>query len=188
VTELAYVNNEVWQANANKLWWGKTSPTDPWGPAAGTSTSPLPAPIKIASHTTNATVSQSEVSVAATAGSHTLFISGSGDIITLSAAANTVTDTGGGNMFVFAAASIGTTIFTSNITTIGDTLDLANALAATDWNGSASTLSNYLTVTNSAQNATLSIADKSGGPGVAIATISGAGPTTLSSLLAHAIT
>ncbi len=44
VIELAYVNGEVWQENASDLWWGKTSPTAAWSPAAGTSTSPLPAP------------------------------------------------------------------------------------------------------------------------------------------------
>ncbi len=43
VTELAYVNGEVWQENGSDLWWGKTSPTAAWSPAAGTATSPLPA-------------------------------------------------------------------------------------------------------------------------------------------------
>jgi cellulase (glycosyl hydrolase family 5) len=42
VIELAYVNGVVWQENTNKLWWGKTSPSDSWSPPAGTSTSPLP--------------------------------------------------------------------------------------------------------------------------------------------------
>ncbi|MEA2787705.1 MAG: hypothetical protein QOG73_111, partial [Acetobacteraceae bacterium] len=69
-----------------------------------------------------------------------------------------------------------------------DTLDLKPALAATDWNGAASTLSKYLTVTDSAQGATLSIAATSGGTGVAIASINGATTATLASLLAHSIT
>ena len=43
VTELAYVNGEVWQENAGGYWWGKTSPTAAWSPGAGTTTSPLPA-------------------------------------------------------------------------------------------------------------------------------------------------
>ncbi|MDQ2739311.1 MAG: hypothetical protein M3Y35_12025, partial [Actinomycetota bacterium] len=42
VSELAYVNGSVWQENAGKLWWGKTSPSAPWSPTNGTSTSPLP--------------------------------------------------------------------------------------------------------------------------------------------------
>jgi hypothetical protein len=43
VTELAYVNGEVWQENTSNLWWGKTTPADVWGPGPGTPTSPLPA-------------------------------------------------------------------------------------------------------------------------------------------------
>ena len=66
--------------------------------------------------------------------------------------------------------------------------DLKPALAATDWNGAASTLSKYLTVADSAKGATLSIAATSGGAGVAIATIDGATTTNLTGLLAHAIT
>jgi hypothetical protein len=78
--------------------------------------------------------------------------------------------------------------FTSNILAMGDTLDLTTALAATDWNGSAATLANYLKVTDSSKAATLSISATSGGAGVAIATIDGATNATLSSLLAHSIT
>jgi hypothetical protein len=43
VIELAYVSGTVWQENTSKLWWGKTKPSAAWLPAAGTSTSPLPA-------------------------------------------------------------------------------------------------------------------------------------------------
>ncbi|HEY0182037.1 MAG TPA: hypothetical protein VGC09_04445 [Rhodopila sp.] len=188
VTELAYVNKQVWQENASNLWWSKSDPTESWSFGYGTSTSPLPAPVTIAARTTSATVSQSQVSVVATAGTHMVFVKGSGDVLSLAGGANTITDTGGGNTYILPAAGKGTNSFTSNILTIGDTLDLKPALAATDWNGSASTLSNYLKVTGSAQGATLSIAATSGGTGVAIATISGATTTNLSSLLAHAIT
>lgn len=41
--ELAYVNGQIWQENANYLWWAKSSPSDPWSPNYGTSVSPLPA-------------------------------------------------------------------------------------------------------------------------------------------------
>ncbi len=43
VTELAYEGGKVWQENASKLWWSKTLPSDTWGPAGGTPTSPVPA-------------------------------------------------------------------------------------------------------------------------------------------------
>jgi hypothetical protein len=188
VTELAYVNNEVWQENTANLWWGKTSPAASWAPAAGTATSPLPAPITIASATTSSTVTQSEVSVVATAGTHLVFIQGSGDIVNLSGGTDTITDTGSNNTYILPASGKGTDAFTSNILTIGDTLDLKPALAATNWNGSASTLSQYLTVADTTKGATLSIAATSGGKGVAIGSISGATTATLSSLLAHSIT
>ena len=70
---------------------------------------------------------------------------------------------------------------------MGDRLDLTTALAATNWNGSASTLPNYLTVTDSAKGATLSISATSGGQRVVIATIDGANNANLSSLLASSI-
>jgi hypothetical protein len=188
VTELAYVNKAVWQENTANLWWSKASPAAAWAPAAGTATSPLPAPITIASGTASSTVTQSQVSVVATAGTHLVFIKGSGDIVSLTGGSDTITDTGSNNTYILPAAGKGTNAFTSNILTIGDTLDLKPALAATNWNGSASTLSKYLTVTDTAKGATLSIAATSGGTGVAIGSISGATTATLSSLLAHSIT
>ena len=42
VIELAYEKGVVWQENTAELWWSKTLPTDAWGPAAGTATSPVP--------------------------------------------------------------------------------------------------------------------------------------------------
>jgi lysophospholipase L1-like esterase len=184
VAELAYANKAVWQQNSDNLWWGKTTPTAAWAPG----TNPLPAAIAIASGTTSTTVSQSQISVLATAGNHMLFLSGSGDVVSLTGGTNTITDTGNNNTYLLPAAGKGTDIFTSNILIKADTLDLKPALAATDWNGAASTLAKYLTVTDSAQGATLSVAATSGGPGVAIASINGATTATLTSLLAHAIT
>ena len=92
-----------------------------------------------------------------------------------------------GQTYVLPAAGHGAESFTSNILAMGDTLDLTTALAATNWNGSASTLSNYLKVANSAKGATLSISATSGGSGVVIATIDGASTASLSSLLASSI-
>jgi hypothetical protein len=90
--------------------------------------------------------------------------------------------------YVLPATGDGAETFTSNILAMGDKLDLATALAATDWNGFASTLSNYLTVADSANDATLSISATSGGQRVVIATIDGASNASLSSLLASSIT
>ncbi len=187
VTELAYVNKTIWQENTGKMWWGETSPTAGWAPGAGTATSPLPAPVTVAAGTASATVSQSQVSVVVSAGTHMLFVKGSGDIVSLSGGASTITDSGSGNTYILPAAGKGTSTFTGNILTAGDTLDLKPALAATNWNGAASTLAKYVTVTDTVKAAIVSIAPTSGGAGVAIATINGATTANLTSLLAHAI-
>jgi hypothetical protein len=41
VVSLAYENGQVWQMNADRLWWAKSSPTDSWTPTFGTTVSPL---------------------------------------------------------------------------------------------------------------------------------------------------
>ncbi len=188
VVEIAFVNKTIWQENAGKLWWGKTSPTAGWSPDAGTGTSPLPAPTIIAASQASVTVSQSQVSVLATAGNHMVFISGNGDTVNLSGGTSTITDTGRGNTYVIPAAGKGYDSFTGNVLNLGDTLDLRTALAATNWNGATATLSKYLMVADSAPGAILSIAPTSGGAPVAIATIGGATNASLTTLLAHALT
>ncbi len=188
VTELAYVGKTIWQENKSDLWWSKTSPTASWSPTAGTSTSPLPAPITIAASQASVTVSQSQVSLIATAGSHMVFIKGSGDTINLSGGTDTITDSGHGNTYVIPPAGKGYDSFASNVLTAGDTLDLRSALAATNWNGAAATLPNYLTVVDNAKGAILSISSTSGGAVMGIATIDGATTAKLSTLLAHALT
>jgi hypothetical protein len=128
---------------------------------------------------TSATVEQSQVSAAATSGTSMGLLKGSVPAASLSSS---------GQTYVVPAAGQGAEIFTSNILAMGDKLDLTTALRATNWNGTASTLPNYLTVTDSAQAATLSISATSGGRPVAIATIDGANTASLSSLLASSIT
>jgi hypothetical protein len=147
----------------------------------GTPIVPLDPPLSDApgGSTTAATVEQSQVSAAATSGTSIGLLKGSVAAATPSSSVQT---------YVLPAAGDGAETFTSNILAMGDKLDLATALAATDWNGFASTLSNYLTVADSANDATLSISATSGGQRVVIATIDGASNASLSSLLASSIT
>jgi hypothetical protein len=135
--------------------------------------------IKASGSTTSATVGQIQIANAATSGTTMQLLNGAG---------SGVSSSSGGQTYVIPAAGHGVEAFTSNILAMGDTLNLTTALAATNWNGSAATLANYLKVTDSAQAATLSISATSGGSGVAIATIAGATTATLSSVLAHSIT
>ena len=41
VTALAYENGVIWQENADRLWWSKTSPSAPWSPTYGTTRNPI---------------------------------------------------------------------------------------------------------------------------------------------------
>ncbi len=188
VKELAYVDGKVWQENTANLWWGKTTPTAAWGPDTGTSASPLPTSVTLAPTQASATVSLSQISVAATSGNHMLFITGSNDTVSLTGGNNTITDTGKNNTYVIPQAGRGYDTFTNAVLNSGATMDLRTALAATNWNGSAATLSKYLQVTSSAAGAVLSISPASGGPSLGIATIQGATVANFSQMLAHAIT
>ncbi|HEX2943314.1 MAG TPA: hypothetical protein VHO91_19835, partial [Rhodopila sp.] len=188
VTELAYVNGEVWQENTSNLWWGKTSPTAAWSPDAGTATSPLPGSGTISQASTGTTVSLNNVSVSLGGSSKMLFVTGTGDTFNVTGGAQSIKATGKSNTFVLQAAGHGAETFTNNILSLGDKLDLRTALAATDWNGATSTLSSYLSASNSGTAKVLSIAPTAGAKGVAIATISGASGTSLNSLLTHTLT
>jgi ribosomal protein S11 len=154
--------------------------------------SPVAAPVSIAASQASVTISQNQASVTATGGNHMLFISGTGDSVNLTGGTDTITDTGSANTYILPAAGNGYDTFTgtaaANILTNGDTLDLRPALAATNWNGAASTLPGYLTVADTAAGAVVSVAPTSGGAGVAIATIGGATTASFSDVLAHALT
>lgn len=188
VIELAYVGGAVWQENASHLWWGTKGPAAGWSLGGGTSSSPLPPPTVIPPNQASVTVSQSHMALVARGGSHMVFISGSNDAVNLSGGTDTISDTGHGNTYVVPPAGRGYDNFTTNILNIGDTLDLRSVLAATNWNGAAATLSNYLTVTDNTQGMVLSVAATSGGAPVGIASIAGATTAKLSTLLVHALT
>jgi hypothetical protein len=130
---------------------------------------------------TGATVSQSDVSAFATSDTTMSLIGGSNDS-TVSAAG-----TDGGNVYVLPAAGNGPATLASALSS-GGTLDLTNALAATDWDGAPSTLPDYLAVTDMPAGTEIWLATTSGGPGTMIATIQGATDLSLDSLLAHSIT
>jgi hypothetical protein len=185
VVEIAYVNGNIWQENTSNLWWEWTNGA--WT-ASGTSVSPLPAPITIAAGTASTTVTQSEISVVATAGNNLVFIKGSGDVVSLSGGTDTITDTGSGNTYVLPKPGNGSEIFNQGILSNGDVLDLVPALAATAWTGTAATLSKYLTVTDTTQQATISVLQSGKTTATAIASITGANTLNLTTLLTHAFT
>ncbi len=183
VTEIAYVNGNVWQENSAKLWWEWNGTT--W-PGNGTATSPLPSSATIAATTASATVSQSQVSVMATSGDHMVFVTGSGDNLNLTGGTETITDNGANNTYVLPTAGHGMDVFKTDILGHGGILDLRPALAATAWAGSAATLPQYLSVANGTSGAVLSISATAGGAGTAIASIAGSSQT-LNGVISHAI-
>jgi hypothetical protein len=148
----------------------------------------LPQTITIAAGTASTTVSQSQVSVAATSGTHMLFISGSNDTVSLQGGNDTITDTGKSNTYVIPTASKGYDTFTSDVLKQTDTLDFRSALAKTNWAGTASTLGSYIHVTDSSSGAVIAMSATANGTAVGVATIQGGGSETLASILAHSIT
>jgi hypothetical protein len=64
-------------------------------------------------------------------------------------------------------------------------LDLIPGLAATNWNGQASSLANYVQVADAGGNAVISLAPTGSGASVGIAVLEGVGNLGLSNLLGH---
>ncbi|HTW73242.1 MAG TPA: type I secretion C-terminal target domain-containing protein [Acetobacteraceae bacterium] len=131
---------------------------------------------------------QGNNSIATTGGNDTIQISGSGNVVNASGGNVTIDDGGTGNTIVMPAAGNGNDDIFGYLLQNGDTLDLRAALASTTWNGSENTLGNYLSISSSNDNATISLSPTGTGPGSAIATLQGSGPVTLATLLQHAIT
>ncbi len=118
---------------------------------------------------------------------------------TLLAANQTVNLGTGPHLLFLGGSSTGDTIVapalpaagTSNFLDISgyggtDTLDFRAALAGTTWDGSNSTIGNYLSVGTSGNSAVISLSQTSGGPGTALVKLENSGPMTLSQVLAHA--
>jgi hypothetical protein len=127
---------------------------------------------------TGATVSQSDVSAYAQTGSN----------MSLIGSASAPASAGDGPVYTLPAAGGAPMDFTGNVLNEGATLDLTSALAATDWNGAASTLPDYLAVTDTSTGAEISLSTTAGGAGSVIATIPGATDLNFDTLMAHAIT
>ncbi len=118
------------------------------------------------------------------AGNDTITVGGSGNHIDAGGGTNTITGGSGDDTFVLPKASQGSDAITGFSETNGDVLDLRSALAGTSWNDKPATLGNYLKVTDSGGNTTLSIAASGSGAGTMIATLNGV-TYGLADLLSH---
>ncbi len=239
-------NNTVYgQDAATKSWytWDQTTwtgpvsapPTPTSSPSASPSPTPTPTPttpspiptpttITIPATTAQVTENVSNAVIQASAGSHMVFINGTGDTVKLTGGAETVqalqgkntittgasndtiqiggsdntVDAGAGknvirdggtnNTIVIPAASKGYDDIYGSVLTNGDKLNLHAALQATGWNGSSSTIANFLHVKQSGSDAIISISATAGGAATNVADLHGAGTVSLQTLLAHSTT
>lgn len=126
-------------------------------------------------------------SITTGAGNDTIRFGGTGNSINAGSGTNTLQDSGSGNTIVMPGAGQGFDDIFGYVLQNGDTLDFRAALASTAWNGSQSTIGNFLHVTESGANAFISLSSTSGGTGTQIAELQGAGQVSVSTLLAHAL-
>ncbi|HJS85655.1 MAG TPA: glycoside hydrolase family 5 protein [Acetobacteraceae bacterium] len=112
---------------------------------------------------------------------------GTGNTINAGAGTNILTDSGTGNTLVLPAASQGYDRIYGPVLQNGDTFDLRPALAATGWDGTAGSLSNWLSVQNRYGNTAVYLKPKAGGPSYAVAALEGT-TASLAQVLQHSIT
>jgi hypothetical protein len=118
-------------------------------------------------------------------------ISGSGSVVNAGLGVNTISDSGNGNTFVLPTSG-GTDNFFGYVLQNSDLFDLRPLLAGTTWNGSQTTLANYLRTTASTDGAnTMLVVTPNGattGVSYTAATFNGSGVISLSSLMSHGVT
>ncbi|HUN40345.1 MAG TPA: SdrD B-like domain-containing protein [Acetobacteraceae bacterium] len=119
-------------------------------------------------------------------GTDSIRFAGSGSDVINQGGSDTLTDTGTNNTIALAANGLDT--ITGSVLGNGDTFDLRAALAATNWDGQLSNLGSYLSMGTQGSNATVLLSSTSGGGGVTIGVLNGAGSVSLSTFLAHALT
>ena len=118
-------------------------------------------------------------------GDDTIATGGSNNTINAGGGDNAMTGGTGNDRFILPTAGHGFDTISGFSELNGDLLEVHAALAATNWNGASATLANYLKVTASGGNTTLSVASKGTGAGAAITKLQGAGNLGLSDLLSH---
>ena len=129
----------------------------------------------------------------ATAGTGTEFITSASHYSTISLAAGTDTyiENGGNNTLVLPPASGTTAQIVGNVVADSDKFDLTAALSTTTWNGSMSTLSNYLSVGSAAYGTASTIFIDPDGTGTAaaheVAYLKNSGGLTYAALVADSI-
>ncbi|HEY1931240.1 MAG TPA: type I secretion C-terminal target domain-containing protein [Acetobacteraceae bacterium] len=118
-------------------------------------------------------------------------IAGSGNVVNAGGGWNTINDSGSGNTIVIPQAGQGTDAIYGYVLQDNDTLDMRSLLAATQWNGNAATLSDFVQVSApDGADAVISVdpSGKAGGASYHVATLYGAGPVSVATVLSHSLT
>jgi hypothetical protein len=119
------------------------------------------------------------------AGNDTITLGGSGSTVNAGGGTNFIAGSSGGDTFVLPVAGAGFDFIANFTTGNSDVLDLIPALAATNWNGQANSLGNYVQVADAGGSVVISISPTGSGASVGIAVLEGAGNLGLNNLLSH---
>jgi Ca2+-binding RTX toxin-like protein len=130
--------------------------------------------------------SQGMAFITAGGGNNTITVGGRDNTIDAIGGKNTITGGLGSDTFGLSAAGHGFDTIIGFTETNGDLLDMRLALGATNWNGSLSTLANYVKVTASGGNSFVSVAQNGTGSGIQIAQLNG-GSYGFADLTSHMI-
>ncbi len=117
----------------------------------------------------------------------TIRIGGSGNVVNAGAGVNTISDSGHGSTLVLSSAAGAMDVISAAVLQAGDLVDLRSVLAATSWNGAASTVGTYLHTRLSGADTILSVTPAAGAASTDIARLIGGGLIGLSALTQHAI-
>jgi hypothetical protein len=121
--------------------------------------------------------------IATGSGNDTLSVQGLHNTIDAGGGQNTISGINAFSTYVLNGPGHGFDTISDFSPYVGNKLDLTSALAATNWNGKASTLGGYISVTDTGGNATIAISTTSGGTGVGVASLHNDGSLSLATLL-----
>lgn len=124
------------------------------------------------------------------AGNDAIYFAGSGNVIDAGAGDNMLSDSGNNGAIVLPGAGQGSDTIYGYVMQNGDRLDLRPMLAGTQWNGSSSTIGNFISTGLSGNSAVISVnpSGVAGGTSYKVATLMDSGNVDLNTLLGHSIT
>jgi hypothetical protein len=119
-------------------------------------------------------------------GNDTIRIAGSGNVVDAGSGSNTIEDSGSANTLVMPAKGLDDVF--GYVIQNGDTIDLQPALKAADWDGQQGTLSNFVHVSVSGNDAIITVTATANGATSGTMDLHDSGALSFGDLLGHAIT